>query len=101
MLNLKRLVAKYLREVADKLDAGTSDVTETEAMEIMNAVVHQAMSKEQACRFLHMGRSRFDQLIAEGKLPKGRKVQGRTGLTWYQNELNNYLIFKKNETSSK
>lgn len=85
---LKKLLSKLLRETADKIDAGNCDLTESEAMELMNVLSHEALSKEQACSYLNLGRSRFDTLIRMGKLPNGRKVRGRSGLTWYKDELN-------------
>ena len=84
---LKKLLAKLMRETADKIDAGTCEMTESEAMELMNVLSHEALSKEQACSYLNLGRSRFDTLVRMGKLPNGRKVRGRNGLTWYKDEL--------------
>lgn len=45
------------------------------------------MSKEQACIYLNMSRSKFDQYIREGKLPKGRKRMGFTEKIFYKDEL--------------
>lgn len=87
MLSLKSLVVKYLRDTADKIDAGNSKLTESEAMDIMRVIAHESLSKEQACRHLNIRRSRFDDLVREGKIPKGRKVVGYTGLVWYKDEL--------------
>ena len=50
-------------------------------------IAHESLSKEQACRHLNIRRSRFDDLVREGKIPKGRKVVGYTGLVWYKDEL--------------
>lgn len=87
MLDFKKLAAKYLREVADKIDAGTTDISESDAIDIMSVVAHQAMSKEQACNFLNLSRSRFDDLIREKRIPKGRKRTGFKELVWFKNEL--------------
>ena len=87
MIQLRRLVAKTLRELADKMDAGTTDITESEALEIFSAVVHEAMSTDQAYNYLNLSRSKFYELIAEGIIPKGKKVKGRSGLTWYKGDL--------------
>lgn len=87
MINFKVLVAKYLRDTADKLDADNTRLTESEAMDIMRVIAHESLSKEQACRHLNIRRSRFDDLVREGKIPKGRKVVGYTGLVWYKDEL--------------
>ena len=56
-------------------------------MDIMGIIAHESLSKEQACRHLNVSRSRFDDLIREKKLPKGRKVSGFKELRWYRDEL--------------
>lgn len=84
---LSNIVAKLLREVADKLDSGSCELSETEAVEIMNAISHQAVSKEDACSYLHISRSKFDELVRQGKLPKGRKRRGFKELCWFKDEL--------------
>lgn len=87
MLNIKRLVVRYLRGTADKIEAGNTELSESEAMDIMGIIAHESLSKEQACRHLNVSRSRFDDLIREKKLPKGRKVSGFKELRWYRDEL--------------
>ena len=87
MLNTKRLVVRYLRDIADKIEAGNTELSESEAMDIMGIIAHESLSKEQACRHLNVSRSKFDDLIREKKLPKGRKVSGFKELRWYRDEL--------------
>ena len=88
-LSLVRMITRLLRETADKLDAGNSEISETEAMDIAEALCHHVMSKDTACRYLNMSRSRFDDLIRMKKLPKGRKRIGFKELVWFQDELDN------------
>ena len=78
---------KYLREIADKIEVGTSEISESQAMDILSVVAHEAMSKEQACNYLNLSRSRFDDLVREGKLPKGKKRVGFKELVYYKDEL--------------
>lgn len=87
MSSLKKLIVKLLRETVDKIDAGNSELTDSEAMEIMSVLTHQAMSKEDACIYMNMSRSKFDDLVREGKLPKGRKRRGFKELVFYKDEL--------------
>ena len=87
MFDFKRLVTKYLRNTADEIDAGTSEITESEAMDILRVVAHESMSKEQACNYLNLSRSRFDDLVREQKVPKGKKVAGFKELRWWKDEL--------------
>lgn len=91
MQALKKLLAKLLRETADKIDSGNCELSETEAMDIMKVVAHESISKEQACRYLNISSSRFGDLIREKKLPKGRKVTGFKELRWYKDELDSCL----------
>lgn len=86
-LSLVQIVAKMLRDTADKIDAGNSELSETEAMDIMSTLSHHVMSKDTAYRYLNMSRSRFDDLIRMNKLPKGRKRVGFKELVFYQDEL--------------
>lgn len=88
--SLKRIIVKLLRDTADKIDAGNSELSESEAMDIMSVLSHRVMSKEDACIYLNISRSRFDDLVREGKLPKGRKRRGFKELVFYQDELDRY-----------
>ena len=45
------------------------------------------MSKYQAYTYLNMSRATFDNLVREGKLPKGVKVAGFKELFWYKKDL--------------
>ena len=87
MSSLKKIIVKLLRETADKIDAGNSELTDCEAMDIMSVLTHQAMSKDDACIYMNMSRSKFDDLLREGKLPKGRKRRGFKELVFYKDEL--------------
>ena len=84
---ISKFVSKALREVADKIDSGNCELTEEQAMDIMSVVGHEVLSKDQACAYLNLSRSRFDELIRQGKLPKGKKVRGFKELKWYKDEL--------------
>lgn len=87
MFDFKKLVVKYLRDIADKIDAGTSEISETEAVDILGVISHQVMSKEQACRYLNLSRARFDDLVREKKIPRGKKRVGFKELVFYRDEL--------------
>ena len=86
-LSLTKLVTKFLRETADKIETGNCELSDSEAMDIMSILSHQAMSKEDACLYLNLSRSRFDDLVREKKLPKGKKRRGFKELVWYRDEL--------------
>jgi predicted DNA-binding transcriptional regulator AlpA len=87
MFDFKKLVVKYLKEVAEKIDSGTSEITESQAIDVLRVIAHEAMSKEQACVYLNLSRSRFDDLVRERKIPRGQKRTGFKELVWYKDEL--------------
>lgn len=87
MFDFKKLVVKYLREVAEKIDSGTSEITETQAIDVLRMIAHEAMSKEQACVYLNLSRSRFDDLVRERKIPRGQKRTGFKEKVWWKDEL--------------
>ena len=91
---LKKLVVKVLKETADKIDSGNCELSESEAMDIMSVLSHQVLSKEDACIYLNIHRSKFDTLIREGKLPKGRKRRGFKELVYYKDELDLFIKTK-------
>ena len=87
MQALKKLLTKLLRDTANKIDAGTCELSEEEAAQMLEVLSHIALSKEQACIYLNISRSRFDDLVRQGKLPKGKKRVGFKELFWYKDEL--------------
>lgn len=84
---LKNAVVRLLRDTAAKIDTGNCELTEEEAMNIMSVISHEVLSKEQACSYLNISRSRFDELVRQGKLPKGKKKRGFKELVYYKDEL--------------
>lgn len=98
---LKRVVTKLLRETADKIDSGNCELNEEQAMDIMSVLGHEVLSKDEACSYLNLSRSRFDDLVREGKIPKGKKRRGFKELIFYKDELEVALRRLKNEESHK
>lgn len=76
-----------LRAIADKIDAGNCELSEDQVMDIASAISHHVMSKDDACSYLNMSRSRFDSLVRAGRLPKGKKRKGFKELVYYKDEL--------------
>lgn len=88
---MKKLVSKALREIADRIDSGNCEMSESEAMELMSVISHESLSKDSACKYLNMSRSKFDNKVGEGVLPKGKKVRGFKELRWYKDELDSCI----------
>ena len=87
MQALKKTFIKLLEKTLDDYKADNTYLSETEMVDIMSMLCHQALSKESACKYLNISRSRFDDLVRERKIPKGRKVRGFKELRWYKDEL--------------
>ena len=85
-------IKKLLLGIVDEIDAGNSNIDEEEAMQIIKLLKESVrkdipMSKYQAYTYLNISRAKFDNLVREGKLPKGKKRQGFKELVWYKKDL--------------
>ena len=92
MKNLK----PYLQKMIDDIDAGNSNIDEDEAIKIAKFLreatrTDKPMSKYQAYTYLNMSRAKFDNLVREGKIPKGKKIPGWKELMWEKKDLNKFL----------
>lgn len=87
MQEFKKVLVRLLRDTANKLENNTCEITEEEALSIVNNMTHIAISKEMACNHLNISRSKFDALIKQGKIPEGRKRVGFKELVFYKDEL--------------
>ena len=87
MFNITKLLVKELRDTAAKLEVGTCQISNDEAMDIVNMLTHEAISKEESCKFLNVSRATFDLHVGLGNIPKGKKRLGFKELVWYKDEL--------------
>ena len=88
---IKKTVSKLLRQIADKIDGGTCEIDEEQALHIMSTIAHEPMSKDVACSYLNISRSKFDSLVADGKLPEGKKRRGFKEKVWFKDEISDIL----------
>ena len=88
--DLRNSLGDLLIEVGNKFKANTSEIEEEQALKIFTAILHEPVSKERAAIELNISSSRFDALIAEGKLPKGKKKLGWKELRYYLDEIIEY-----------
>ena len=56
MQALKKLLIKLLEETTEKIKTDTCELTEEEAMDIMQVLAHKSLSREQACKYLNLSR---------------------------------------------
>lgn len=97
MMGIKHLLINELRSAIDRLERDECGMTDTEAMQMLAMLTHEAMSKEQAISYLNWSRSKFDDYCARGLMPKGRKRSGFKELVWYKDEINDALVTIRNK----
>lgn len=91
-----KVLQKLLRKIDKDIDAGNTNITEEEALEMATILKEYVrkdtpMSKYQAYTYLNISRATFDNLVKEEKLPEGKKVAGFKELFWYKKDLDNYI----------
>lgn len=91
-----KIIRNLLLKIVDNIDAGNSNITENEAIELTKILQSYTdktvkMSKYQACQYLNVSRATFDNYIREGKLPKGKKQAGFKELSWSQKDLDTFI----------
>ena len=93
MLNI---IKNQLLKIISDIDAGNCDLSLDEEIEVINFINKLSnkecrMSKYEAYSYLNISRAKFDNLVKEGKLPKGKKQQGFKELSWTKRELDEYM----------
>lgn len=84
---VKKIVADLLISYGNNIKSGNTNITVEECVNILSNVAHIVMSKEEVCDMLNLSRSRFDDLVREGVLPRGKKVKHKNNLVWYKDEV--------------
>lgn len=85
-------IRNLLAKIVSDIDAGNSNITENEAMELAKVLQSYTdktikMSKYQACQYLNISRATFDNYVREGLLPRGKKEAGFKELFYTQKDL--------------
>lgn len=89
-----RMFAKQLRDTAEQIETGNSNMTQDELESaiatLQNAANKQKrLSKVQSAQYLNVSVRTFDNYVRQGKLPKGIKQVGFKELFWEQKDLDN------------
>lgn len=87
-----KLIKKALLKIVDDIDAGNSNISEKEALELTKVLQSYTdktvkLSKYQACQYLNMSRASFDNYVREGRIPQGKKEAGFKEKFWIQKDL--------------
>ena len=75
------ILASLLRSIADNIDAGNSNITEDEMLEICEMISNSSnpeekISKYQTADLLGVNHKTVDYYIRKGYIPKGRQEVG-------------------------
>ena len=62
-MDLKSIVAQYLREAADKIENGSCSLNDTEIKYLVSHIMHEEMNKQEAADYLNMSTRTFDRYI--------------------------------------
>ena len=87
MKNLVSIFANEPRNIANKLEDGTCVMSMDAVEDIINMLAHIPLSKTEAYEYLNLSWATFDNMVAKGDIPKGRKIKGKKELVWYKDEL--------------
>lgn len=91
-----KLIRQYLQRIIDDIDAGNTNADEEQLIQVMKVLKEfndrdKYLSKYQAYTYLNMSRAKFDNLVREGKIPKGTKIAGFKELVWNKTDLKNLI----------
>lgn len=98
-MSLLQIIRNELVKIIDNIDTGNSNLSDDEMTDVLSILKKYTdkdthLSKYQACGYLHISRATFDNLVKEGKLPKGIKQQGFKELSWLKKDLDSFLSHK-------
>ena len=88
-------IRNFLLQIVKDIDTGNSYMSQEDMIEIANFLKEfnsrdKYISKYQAYTYLNMSRAKFDNLVREGTLPKGKKIEGFKELQWSLKEIKEY-----------
>ncbi len=98
-----QIIKRLLLKIVDDIDAGNSELSEKEMVEVIDSLKRynfreKYISKYQAYTYLNISRAKFDNLVREGLLPRGKKIEGFKELQWSLKEIKD---FNKNVNKDK
>lgn len=88
-------IKRLLLRIVEDIDAGNSNMSEEEMVETVKFLKKfnsrdKFISKYQAYTYLNISRAKFDSLVREGVLPRGKKIEGFKELQWSLKEIKDF-----------
>lgn len=101
-----KVIRNLLLKIVDDIDVGNSNITEEEALEIIDSLKkftdkEKRLSKYAACQYLNISRATFDNYVREGKLPRGKHEISFKELSYSKKDLDEFIEKQKNERKCK
>lgn len=102
---IMKVLSNLFRKIADDIDCGNSNITENEALELIDSVKKftdktERISKYEACRYLNISRATFDNYVRAGLIPKGEHRIGFKELSWQKKDLDDFIISCRKDFTS-
>lgn len=99
---MTNMIKRYLYKIIDDIDSGNSNITEEEALQLCTTLKEltrkdERLSKYKAYSYLNISRATFDNYVAQGLLPKGKKEAGYKELSWYKKDLDKFIKERKQD----
>lgn len=96
------IIKNLLLNIIDNIDAGNSNITEQEAIELIDVIkkytdTTQYYNRTQAAKYLHCSIQSFDLYRKESKIPEGIKQAGGVR-QWTKQQLDDFI--KKNRKTN-
>lgn len=93
---MNAIIKKLGIQILNDIDSGNSYLTEDEEIKVIRILKQltrkdEPLSKYQAAEYIGKSRATFDNLVRDGKIPKGKKVQGFKELRWFKKDLDKYI----------
>lgn len=92
---LKTVIKNVLNQLMKDLDSDSCNMTEAEMTEVLDAIRSVSdksrLSKYAACQYLNISRPKFDMLVKENIIPKGKKIVGFKEKVWFKTDLDKII----------
>ena len=87
-----QVIKRELLRIVDDIDTGNTNLDEKEQVEIVEFLKKfnfrdKMISKYQAYTYLNISRATFDNMVRDGLLPQGKKIEGFKELQWSLKEI--------------
>lgn len=107
-MNLKlKILRDVLLETVNNIDAGNTNKSEEELDEIINTLttlnrgVYRISKRYAYDKILHCSLSTFDNYLALGLIPQGRKEVGFKELSWREKDFDEAVMYRIKEYRDK